>query len=93
MKRNYESLFKSYGFKVDHCKIERFESYHTPEEVFEIFMTGASVGYLNSRYYDEDISKYVDDFKRIIMRSFEKQAENGLVKLVFNRVFIIVKKS
>ncbi|WP_457549514.1 class I SAM-dependent methyltransferase [Archaeoglobus sp.] len=88
----YKRLFESYGFKVDHCKIERFESYHTPKDVFNIFMTGASVGYLNPRYYDEDINKYVQNAKRIIMRSFEEQAENGLVKLIFNRVFVIARK-
>jgi len=84
------SLFESYGFKVDYCKIERFESYHTPKDVFEIFMTGASVGYLNPEYYDEDIGGYVEDAMKIIMRSFEEQAENESIKLIFNRVFIVV---
>ncbi len=72
--------------------MERFETRHTPKEAFEIFITGASVGYLNPEYYDEDIREYIEDAKGIIRKYFEEWAENGLVKLVFNRVFVIAKK-
>jgi len=91
--RDYKELFESYGFEVSYCKIETVKTYHTPQEVFDIFMSGASVGYLNPKYYDKDISNFVNDFKAIVRCCFEEQAKDGLVELVFNRVYLVAHKS
>jgi len=50
-------------------------SFHTPEDVFKIFDSDASAGYLNPLYYSCPISEdYKSDFKKAMLESFKKQA-------------------
>ncbi len=91
----YKKLFEGIGFKVTLVKIEKIKTVHTPDEVFNIFLHAASVGYLNQTFYDVQIDKnYIDTFKKIVKASFFAQAgKDGKVLLEFNRVFLVgVKK-
>ncbi len=90
----YRELFEIAGFRVLHSEIEEVTTKHTPEEVFRIFDSGASAGYLNQRYYDVKIDEsYIQRFRQIVMESFQNQAgPSGKVNLVFNRLFLVAKK-
>jgi len=89
----YIELFERHGFNAVFCKIEETKSYHTPQEAYRIFESGAIAGYLNPKYYDIEIDeRYVRRFKEIVRKSFEEQAGSGVVELVFNRVYLIAVK-
>ena len=87
----YTSLFQQQGFKVPFCEIQTIETLHTPGEVFKIFASGAIAGYLNKDYYDCEIpDDYIHEFQNVIKAEFMKQAkDDGMVRLVFNRIFLI----
>ena len=87
----YVRFFEKVGFRVAFSKLETVTTYHTPDEIFKIFLSGAVVGYLNQRYYDVEITEgYISAFKEIVKKSFDGQADkNGMVKLEFNRIFLI----
>ena len=55
------------------------------------FSSGAIAGYLNQDYYDIKLTKdYISAFKEIVRKAFKQQSDkNGIVKLKFNRVFLI----
>ncbi len=88
--KEYKALFEKFGFKVIISKLEEIETRHKPEDVFEIFSSGAIAGYLNQNYYDVKLTEgYILAFKDIVRKAFEKQAdEGGEVKLKFNRIFL-----
>ncbi|WP_202319146.1 class I SAM-dependent methyltransferase [Archaeoglobus neptunius] len=89
----YTSLFERCGFAVVFSKIERVVTEHTPEEVFGIFSSGAIAGYLNPEYYDVELNdEYIKAFREIVRQEFNRQAENGIVKLEFNRIFLVAVK-
>lgn len=75
-------------------KIEIITTEHTSEEAFMIFSSGAIAGYLNQDYYDTKlIEEYISAFKEIVKKAFEQQSdEKGIVKLKFNRIFLIAVK-
>ena len=90
---DYTSLFSQTAFIIKSAAIETTESRHTPEEVFRIFKSGAAAGYLNREYYPsvwpED---YEDIFLDLMRESFQKQAVNGQIQLVFKRIFLHAEK-
>ena len=90
----YVRFFEKVGFRVTFSKLETVTTYHTPDEIFKIFLSGAVVGYLNQRYYDVEITEgYISAFKEIVRKSFEEQAdEDGVVELKFNRIFLLAFK-
>lgn len=90
----YKILFEKIGFKVVFSKIENIRTKHTPEEVFNIFSSGAIAGYLNQDFYDIEIDEdYIVAFKEIVKDAFAQQANNqGEVELTFNRIFLVAIK-
>jgi len=56
----YQKLFEKNGFKVLYCEIEKKCTKHTPEEVYNIFNSGAVTGYLNPRYYKIPMLKLLE---------------------------------
>lgn len=92
--KEYAQLFEAAGFEVQHAWIDQVSSFHSPEEVFKIFASGASAGYLNPKYYSCPISgDYMAAFKRVMLESFKEQADSaGKVNLVFYRIFLLAKK-
>ncbi|WP_456371336.1 methyltransferase domain-containing protein [Thermodesulfatator atlanticus] len=87
----YRLLCEKCGFKVVFSKIETMTTEQTPEQVFKIFSSGAIAGYLNQDYYDVKLTdEYISAFKEIVKKAFEWQSdEKGMVKLKFNRIFLI----
>jgi ubiquinone/menaquinone biosynthesis C-methylase UbiE len=89
----YRRLFERAGFRVEYVEIKDTVTEHTPEEVYRIFDSGASAGYLNQRYYDVLIDEdYIRRFEEIVMESFKRQAQDGIINLIFNRVYLIAYK-
>lgn len=91
---DYNILFQNAGFKVLHSRIDEVVTSHTPNEVFSIFESGASAGYLNQQYYDVSLTEeYIEAFKNTVKDSFIKQANsNGKVDLTFFRIYLLAKK-
>ncbi|MEM2111968.1 MAG: methyltransferase domain-containing protein [Candidatus Bathyarchaeia archaeon] len=91
---DYRNLFENLGFEVLYSRIDEVITSHTPDEVFNIFNSGASAGYLNQQYYDVSlIEEYIETFKKIVKDSFIRQANsNGEVDLVFFRIYLLAKK-
>ena len=87
----YADLFINQGFKVPFSEIQTIETLHTPQEVYDIFASGAIAGYLNNKYYNCEINdEYINNFQNVVKDEFIKQAKyDGKVKLVFNRIFLI----
>lgn len=48
----YRSLFEQAGFRVLFCTIEESRSLRTPQQVFDVFCSGARAGYLDPACYD-----------------------------------------
>lgn len=90
----YAALFRAAGFRVPLARLETVHTRHTPEEVFRIFDSGATAGYLNQAYYDVPIGpEYVAAFRQIVRRAFADQAgPDGQVELVFHRVYVLAVK-
>lgn len=91
----YRALFQEVGFEVLHARIEEVVSFHTAEEVFRIFDSGASAGYLNQRFYGLPITDdYIATFKEVVQQSFREQAGvQGQVALTFYRIYLLAVKS
>lgn len=89
--REYAELFENAGFKVNKSTIDEVATYHTAEEAYKIFESGAAAGYLNQDYYSTKLSQeYIDAFRNIVRDSFEKQADNEKqVKLTFYRIYLL----
>lgn len=90
----YRKLFEKIGFNVVFSKMESVKTTHTPEEVFDIFSSGAIAGYGNQDSYDVKIDEdYIETLKEIVKEAFVEQANNqGEVELTFNRVFLVAIK-
>jgi len=87
-------LFEKYRFRIVLSKIGSIRTKHTPEEVFNIFSSGAVAGYLSQDFYDVEINTdYTDSFKEIVKDAFVQQANNhGEMELIFNRIFLVAVK-
>ncbi|MBT1074970.1 class I SAM-dependent methyltransferase [Geobacter grbiciae] len=88
---DYRRLFEAAGFTVPFVTISEEKSYHHPQEVITIFESGAAAGYLNPGCYDAPLSEaYRAAFREIVRAAFTRQSrEDGLVELVFNRVYLV----
>lgn len=91
---DYKTLFQNAGFNVLHSKIDEIVTFHTPDEMFNIFDSGASAGYLNQQSYDISVTEeYIEAFKKIVKDDFIKQADDtGRVKLTFFRIYLLAIK-
>ncbi|MGA7720162.1 MAG: class I SAM-dependent methyltransferase [Ignavibacteriaceae bacterium] len=91
----YSRIFESGGFKIVLSKIDSQSAKQMPEKVFEIFSSGAIEGYLNKDNYSIEIGNdYIERFKYLIKQEFVKQADkDGLVNLIFNRIYLLASKS
>jgi trans-aconitate methyltransferase len=91
---DYSKLFMKEKFKVVFSEIKKMKTKHSPEEVFDIFSSGAAAGYLNQDFYDVELSdEYIKAFNDIVRRAFYEQADDkGEIFLRFNRIFLLAFK-
>jgi len=92
--RDYASCFTRHSFKVAFSKIQTISTFHSPEETYEIFASGATAGYLNKDNYKYGFDqRYWEEFQQVVKESFQKQAiHEGKVNLAFNRIYLIAVK-
>ncbi|RME80105.1 MAG: methyltransferase domain-containing protein [Caldilineae bacterium] len=90
----YAALFEQAGFRVRLARIETVHSRHTPSDVFRVFDSGATAGYLNQACYDVPIdADYIEAFRAIVRRAFAEQAgRDGRMDLVFHRIYLLAVK-
>lgn len=90
----YAQRFAKQGFRVAFSEIQKIETYHSPEETYRIFASGAVAGYLNKECYRNGFDEsYSSEFQRIVKEAFHRQAtNNGEVKLIFNRIYLVAMK-
>jgi ubiquinone/menaquinone biosynthesis C-methylase UbiE len=90
----YKILFERQKFMVPFAEIQCLEQEYKSQEVFNIFISGASNGYLNQDFYSVVIGQdYIDAFKEIVKESFFNQVNaKGRVNLIFNRIFLVAVK-
>jgi trans-aconitate methyltransferase len=91
----YSSVFRENGFNAVFSNIQSIRTMHSPEEVYGIFSSGAIAGYLNQAYYDCELNdEYLTEFEKLIKMEFDKQAgTDGMVELVFNRIYLVAVKA
>ena len=87
----YSALFVPHGFQVPFAEIQTVDSTHTPAQTFDIFASGAIAGYLDPSCYGCPIDEpYRAGFRQTVRKQFDRQAgADGLVRLVFRRIFLI----
>lgn len=92
--KEYANVFIKAGFEIVSARIDKTTTSYTPDEVFDIFDSGAAAGYLNQAYYSVPVTpEYTRTFNRIIKYSFNEQAsEKGEVDLTFFRIYLVAKK-
>lgn len=88
---HYQALFEGAGFSVKHAALDKVSSSHSAAELFKIFESGASAGYLNERNYSCKLPQdYADRFRTIVSDVFESQADpTGMVELIFYRIYLL----
>jgi len=91
----YTALLREAGFNVTLSTIEESRNHYTPEKVFDVFSSGAKAGYLNPACYDTPLPEWFEAaFLNGLRDSFERQVEpDGLIDLLFYRIFLIAEKS
>jgi len=91
---DYQKLFEDTGFSVSKSNLERVATYHSLEEVFNIFESGAAAGYLNQQFYKKKLPEsYPDRFRKIINNTFSDQVgQTGTIELVFYRIYLLAAK-
>ena len=90
----YRRLFERTGLRVPFATIEEQVTPYTSDQVITIFESGAAAGYLDRELY---LGGYDDDypplFREIVAASLRNETnQDGLVPLVFNRVYLIAVK-
>lgn len=89
-KTDYEAFFTKHGFKTRLLKIAYEENYYTVEDTFNVYLSGAANGFLGRQFYDIEINdEYIGKFNSFIKEEMEKDAKEGKVKVVFNRLYYI----
>ncbi len=91
---DYSKLYEKAGFKVEKSTIEKVVTFHSAEEAYKIFESGAAAGYLNQEYYSTKLTEeYIEAFRKIVRDSFESQVtETKQVKMVFYRIYLLATK-
>ena len=93
--QEYSEHFTRQGFTVPFSEIVTIESFHSPDDAYKIFASGAIAGYLNQSCYKNGFDeKYSENFQRIVREEFISQAQSdGRVRLAFNRIFLIALRN
>lgn len=90
----YSAVFDRAGFTVLSSEIREVSMLCPPEKAFKMFDTGAAAAYLNQECYDIPFPvDYIKNARKVIARDFNSQAgEDGLVRLIFSRIYLLAKK-
>jgi Trans-aconitate methyltransferase len=90
----YRQLFEEREFKVTYSELVREETGYTVDQAFMIYQSGAENGFLNQAYNNEKITEsYINAFRHLVKETLVEQAnQDGLVNLVFNRIYLVAER-
>lgn len=90
----YSDFFRGAGFMVKLAWIKTTTHNFTPGQVFDVFSSGASAGYLAQKNYSQPLTaEYTRAFMEILRKGFADQAgPDGTVPLTFHRIYLIAEK-
>jgi ubiquinone/menaquinone biosynthesis C-methylase UbiE len=90
----YGRLFEAAGFSVVAAEMEELREHAAPGRALEMFESGAAAGYLNPGCYDVPLpAGYADAARELILDDLRSRAGgDGLVELLFFRVYVLARK-
>lgn len=90
----YGRLFEAAGFSVVAAEMEELREHAPPERALEMFESGAAAGYLNPECYDVPLSAgYAEAARELILDDLRSRTGgDGLVELLFYRVYVLARK-
>lgn len=87
---DYRSLMEHSGFHTTWFEIAFEANEFTPEQAYQVFQSGARVGYADPGCYDIPIGQdYLETFDQLVQEAFASLAQNGKVTVDFNRLYYI----
>ena len=91
----YRALVERAGFAVHLARLQAQRERQPPEGAMRMFESGAVAGYLAQESYDVPIDgEYSRIVREIVRASLAAEAgADGMVELVFNRVFVVATKA
>ena len=89
-KDEYEQLFRSCGFDVNHSELQSESNLFSIEQVYKVYQSGAENGYLNQSFYTVPLTEvYINTFRELIKKSFNEQSDSsGMIDLKFKRIYV-----
>lgn len=90
----YAAVFERAGFAVHLARLEAQRARQPPGGALRIFESGAVAGYLAQDCYDVPLpATYRDRVREIVRAAFAEEAgPEGMVDLVFHRVFLVATR-
>jgi trans-aconitate 2-methyltransferase len=90
----YADVFRVAGFVVQFARIVETRARYSPEQVLEVFESGAAAGYLNPACYEGPVPDgYVESFRRILGNAFRAQADRDQrIDLLFHRIYLVAMR-
>jgi trans-aconitate methyltransferase len=91
----YAALVERAGFAVALARLEAQRERQPPEGAMRIFESGAVAGYLAQEWYDVPVdATFAARVREIVRASLAAEADaDGMVELVFHRVFLVATKA
>ncbi len=87
---DYRAFFEKCGLVTRHLEVVHEQSFYSPDEAFNIYLSGAANGFAAKQYYDIPISDdYLVRFDAAVRAQVEKNAINGKVCVDFNRLYYV----
>ncbi len=92
-KNDYKLFFEKHGFTNVFIDVEHEQTDYSPDEAFNVYLSGAANGYTGREYYDIEIDEdYINAFNNRMKEEIQRQSKNGKVKVDFNRLYYIGRK-
>ncbi len=89
-KNDYRLFFEKHGFTTVFINVEHEQTDYSPEEAFNVYLSGAANGYTGRKYYDIEIDEdYINAFNNRVKEEIQRQSKDGKVKVDFNRLYYI----
>jgi trans-aconitate 2-methyltransferase len=86
----YRELFERSGFRTTWFEIASEANQYSPEQAFQVYLSGAGVGYTDPACYDVPVDdEYLRNFNDAVKAAIKAQARAGRVTVDFHRLYYI----
>jgi trans-aconitate methyltransferase len=90
---DYRTFFENPGFLTRHLEVAYECTDYSLEQAWAVYLSGAANGFIDPKNYSVPIdAAYLDAFQACMRAGFERRAENGRVRLDFNRLYYVGMK-